>query len=90
MKKLWVALAVVGATLAAAGGAAANLSVGVNDDASKDPTVAPWFYSTMDSVDKFPAICWRKFLSLRETRSWPRAKPLAKCCNRSRRRCLCS
>ena len=50
MKKLWVALAVLGATLAAAGGAAANLSVGVNDDASKDPTVAPWFYSTMQSV----------------------------------------
>ena len=48
--KVWVALAVLGATLAAAGGAAANLSVGVNDDASKDPTVAPWFYSTMESV----------------------------------------
>ena len=50
MKKLWVALTVLGATLAAAGGAAANLSIGVNDDASKDPTVAPWFYSTMQSV----------------------------------------
>src|SRR5438874_2224484 len=49
MKKLWVALAVLGATLAAAGGAAANLSVGVNDDASKDVTVAPWFYATMQS-----------------------------------------
>ena len=50
MKRLWVALAAVGATLAAAGGAAANLSVGVNDDASKSADVAPWFYSTMQFV----------------------------------------
>jgi hypothetical protein len=50
MRRFLVALAVLGATLAAAGGAAANLSVGVNDDASKDPLVAPWFYSTMQSV----------------------------------------
>jgi hypothetical protein len=50
MKRLRVALAAVGATLAAAGGAAANLSVGVNDDASKDSVVAPWFYSTMQAV----------------------------------------
>src|SRR5438034_10586455 len=50
MRKLWVALALLGATLAVAGGAAANLSVGVNDDASKAPTVASWFYSTMASV----------------------------------------
>jgi hypothetical protein len=41
---------VLGATLAAAGGAAANLSTGVNDDASKDATGGPWFYSTMQSV----------------------------------------
>jgi hypothetical protein len=50
MKRLWVALAALGATLAATGGAAANLSVGVNDDAGKSPLVAPWFYSTMQSV----------------------------------------
>src|SRR5262249_56437167 len=50
MKRLLVALAALCATLAASGGAAANLSVGVNDDASKDPFVAPWFYSTMQSV----------------------------------------
>jgi hypothetical protein len=50
MKRLWVALAALGATLAATGGAAANLSVGVNDDASKSPIVAPWFFSTMQSV----------------------------------------
>jgi len=50
MKRLWVALAALIATMAAAGGAAANLSVGVNDDASKSPAVAPWFYSTMQSV----------------------------------------
>jgi hypothetical protein len=50
MKKFLVAFAVLGATLVAAGAAAANLSVGVNDDASKNPTVAPWFYSTMQSV----------------------------------------
>jgi hypothetical protein len=49
MTKLRVALAVVGATLIAAGTASANLSVGVNDDAGKDSTVAPWFYSTMQS-----------------------------------------
>jgi hypothetical protein len=50
MKKFLVAFALLGATLVAASGAAANLSVGVNDDASKGPTVAPWFYSTMKSV----------------------------------------
>ncbi len=50
MRKLCVALAVVSATLAAAAGAAANLPVGVNDDAPKDPTVTPWFYSTMQTV----------------------------------------
>jgi hypothetical protein len=50
MKRLWVALAALSATLAATGGAAANLSVGVNDDAAKNPAVAPWFYSTMQSV----------------------------------------
>jgi hypothetical protein len=50
MKRLWVALAALGATLAATGGAAANLSVGVNDDAAKGPLVGPWFYSTMQSV----------------------------------------
>jgi hypothetical protein len=49
VKKLWVAFALAGATLITAGTAAANLSVGVNDDASKDPAVAPWFYSTMQS-----------------------------------------
>jgi NADH:ubiquinone oxidoreductase subunit len=50
MKKLCVALALVGMTLALAGTAAANLSVGVNDDASKDAGVSAWFYSTMQSV----------------------------------------
>ena len=50
MNKLWVALAAAGAALIVAGTATANLSVGVNDDAAKDPTVAPWFYSTMQSV----------------------------------------
>jgi hypothetical protein len=50
MRKVWAALAVLSATLAAAGGAAANLTVGVNDDAAKDSTVAPWFYSTMQTV----------------------------------------
>lgn len=50
MRKLWVVLAVLSATLAAAGGAAANLTVGVNDDASKSATVAPWFYTTMQSI----------------------------------------
>jgi hypothetical protein len=49
MKKLLVVFALAGATLFTAGTAAANLSVGVNDDASKDPSVAPWFYSTMQS-----------------------------------------
>ena len=50
MKKLGVALALVGTTLALAGSAAANLSVGVNDDAAKDAGAASWFYSTMQSV----------------------------------------
>jgi hypothetical protein len=49
MTKLRVALAAVSVTLIAAGTASANLSVGVNDDAAKDSTVAPWFYSTMQS-----------------------------------------
>ena len=50
MKKLSFALALMGATLALAGAANANLSVGVNDDASKDAGVSSWFYSTMQSV----------------------------------------
>ena len=50
MKKVWVALAALSITLVASGGAAANLSVGVNDDASKNAVVSPWFYSTMQSV----------------------------------------
>ena len=50
MKKVWVALAALGITLVASGAAAANLSVGVNDDASKNAVVSPWFYSTMQSV----------------------------------------
>ena len=49
MKQVWAALALMSATLTAAGTAAANLSVGVNDDAPKDPLVAPWFYETMHS-----------------------------------------
>jgi hypothetical protein len=49
MTKLWAALALLSATLIAAGSAAANLSVGANDDAPKDPAVAPWFYGTMQS-----------------------------------------
>jgi NADH:ubiquinone oxidoreductase subunit len=50
MKKLCGAIAVVGATLALAGSATANLSIGVNDDAAKDAGVSAWFYSTMQSV----------------------------------------
>src|SRR5712691_3089596 len=50
MKKLCFALALVASTLALASTAAANLSVGVNDDASKDAGAASWFYSTMQSV----------------------------------------
>src|SRR5438105_10046456 len=50
MKKLWVGLALASATLIATGTATANLSVGVNDDAAKDAAVAPWFYSTMETV----------------------------------------
>ena len=50
MKKLSVALTLAGAALILAGTASANLSVGVNDDASKDPAVSSWFYSTMQSV----------------------------------------
>ena len=50
MKKLCMALALMGTTLVLAGTAAANLSVGVNDDASKDAGVSSWFYSTMQSV----------------------------------------
>src|SRR5690349_15244919 len=37
------------ATLVAAGTAAANLSVGVNDDAGRDPAQAGWFFNTMAS-----------------------------------------
>jgi hypothetical protein len=50
MTKFCGALVLAVATLALAGTAAANLSVGVNDDASKDPGVSSWFYSTMQSV----------------------------------------
>jgi hypothetical protein len=50
MKKLGAALALMSATLLLAGTAGANLTVGLNDDASKDPAVAPWFFSTMQSV----------------------------------------
>jgi len=50
MKKLCGALALAGVALALAGSAAANLSVGVNDDAAKDATVSSWFYSTMQST----------------------------------------
>jgi hypothetical protein len=50
MRKLCVGLALAGAMLALAGTAAANLSVGVNDDAAKDAGVSAWFYSTMQSV----------------------------------------
>ena len=49
MKKVCAALALAGAMLVLAGTAAANLSVGVNDDASKDATLTSWFYSTMQS-----------------------------------------
>src|SRR6266487_3623260 len=50
MKKLCSALVLAAATLALSGTAAANLSVGVNDDASKDAGISTWFYSTMQSV----------------------------------------
>jgi hypothetical protein len=50
MKKLGAALALMSATLLLAGTAAANLTVGVNDDAPKDAAVAPWFFTTMQSV----------------------------------------
>ena len=50
MKKLCCALVLAAGTLALAGTAAANLSVGVNDDASKDAGGSSWFYSTMQSV----------------------------------------
>jgi hypothetical protein len=40
----------MGCTLALAGTAAANLSVGVNDDASKDAAVSSWFYATAQTV----------------------------------------
>jgi hypothetical protein len=49
MKKVCAALALAGVTLVLAGTAAANLSVGVNDDASKDPALTSWFFSTMQS-----------------------------------------
>src|SRR3954453_23668674 len=50
MKRIVVACALIGATLTLAGTAAANLSVGVNDDTAKDAGVSSWFYSTMGSV----------------------------------------
>jgi hypothetical protein len=42
--------ALTGVILVTAGAAAATLTVGVNDDASKDTTVASWFYPTMQTV----------------------------------------
>ncbi|HZQ63613.1 MAG TPA: hypothetical protein VFA66_00110 [Gaiellaceae bacterium] len=42
-------LAAAGA-LALAGAASAGLAVGVNDDAPKDPAVAPWFYAMMQET----------------------------------------
>jgi hypothetical protein len=49
MKKLIAFVAVCAAMLGAAGTARANLVVGVNDDAAKDGSVAPWFYGAMES-----------------------------------------
>jgi hypothetical protein len=48
-RKLVALLTLLGVALALAGAAAANLSVGVNDDASKDPALASWFFTTMQS-----------------------------------------
>jgi len=50
LKKLVAALALTAAALSLSGAATATLTVGVNDDASKDATVAAWFYPTMQSV----------------------------------------
>ena len=47
MRKLWAALALLSATMASAGTAAANLSVGVNDDAGRDPGQSGWFFDRM-------------------------------------------
>jgi hypothetical protein len=49
MNKLAAAFAACAAALICAGVASANLSIGVNDDAGKDATISPWFYSTMQS-----------------------------------------
>ena len=43
------AAACAGTALALAGPAAAGVSVGVNDDAGKDPSLLSWFYPTMGS-----------------------------------------
>jgi hypothetical protein len=43
-------LAAVAAASALAGTAGANLPVGVNDDAPKDPALQSWFYPTMQSI----------------------------------------
>jgi hypothetical protein len=50
VKKLIAAWAATAAALALGGSAAATLTVGVNDDASKDATVASWFFPTMQSI----------------------------------------
>ena len=42
-------VACVGIAFALAGTAAAGVSVGVNDDAGKDPSLAQWFYPTLGS-----------------------------------------
>ncbi|HXY28992.1 MAG TPA: hypothetical protein VEH82_12010, partial [Acidimicrobiales bacterium] len=43
------AVACAAIALAVAGTAAAGVSVGVNDDAGKDPSLLSWFYPTMGS-----------------------------------------
>src|SRR5215212_333978 len=47
MGKLVTALACLGATLALAGPAAADVSIGVNDDAGKYEQGASWFYPAL-------------------------------------------
>lgn len=49
MRKLAVALACVVATLGLAGAAAANLTVGINDDVKFESTMPSWFMPTMNS-----------------------------------------
>jgi len=46
---LVAAVACAGIALALAGTAAAGVSVGVNDEAGKDPSLVPWFFPTMGS-----------------------------------------